>query len=327
MDPARSKEIPILTGEDCLPPNFKANIQPRHCPVVLRGVNLGPCIERWKSPEYIISKTENKQVKIHVSTDPKRMDFRIKNFKYCVCGLHELIRKASSEQPTATDQFYIDPSEKYYLRSTSDDVRGTGTVLFHSDFPQLSGDFVLPPFFEGDQLFSSVLRISSPGIRVWTHYDVMDNLYAQIVGQKRAIMWEPKDALNLYLDGDKSKVIDIDDHVGNKEQFPSFLRAQRWVCDLIPGDLLYIPALWFHNMTAVDFGVAINVFWKNLQLPSDVYDKKDPYGNKDLLPAAKALRMLDNVTKQLEDLPTDYKDFYGRQLIARIEKKCLQHPL
>ena len=51
-------------------------------------------------------------------------------------------------------------------------------------------------------------------------------------------------------------------------------------------------------MTAIDFGVAINVFWKNL--PANLYDKKDTYGNKDLLPAAKSLRMLDNVIKQLE---------------------------
>jgi tRNA wybutosine-synthesizing protein 5 len=78
-------------------------------------------------------------------------------------------------------------------------------------------------------------------------------------------------------------------------------------------------------MTAEDFGVAINVFWKNLD--PDLYDAKDPYGNKDLLPAAKSLRMLDNVIKQLETLPAEYRDFYARQLISRIEAKCLNESL
>ena len=71
-------------------------------------------------------------------------------------------------------------------------------------------------------------------------------------------------ALNLYLDGDKSRVIDIDDADSLSRTFPKFLRSERHVANLEPGDILYIPALWFHNMTALDFGMAVNVFWKNL---------------------------------------------------------------
>ena len=78
-------------------------------------------------------------------------------------------------------------------------------------------------------------------------------------------------------------------------------------------------------MTAIDFGLAVNVFWKNLE--PGVYDKKDAYGNRDLLPAAKATRMLDNVIKQLDELPAEARDFYARQLIARLDKKCLVKPL
>jgi hypothetical protein len=60
-----------------------------------------------------------------------------------------------------------------------------------------------------------------------------------------------------------------------------------------------------------------------LVIDEEMYDKKDPYGNKDLLPAAKSMRMLDNVWHQLDSLPEQYRDFYGRQLIARLEQKCL----
>ena len=48
--------------------------------------------------------------------------------------------------------------------------------------------------------------------------------------------------------------------------------------ELEPGDILFIPALWFHNMLAHDFGVAVNVFWK--ELDSKLYDNRDPYGNR-----------------------------------------------
>lgn len=39
-------------------------------------------------------------------------------------------------------------------------------------FPLLEGDIKFPKFFKEDQFFSSVFRISSPGLQLWTHYDV-----------------------------------------------------------------------------------------------------------------------------------------------------------
>ena len=68
----------------------------------------------------------------------------------------------------------------------------------------------------------------------------------------------------------------------------------------------------------------MNVFWKELE--DKLYDKKDPYGNKDHLPAAKAMRMLDNVMRQLQDLPEEYKDFYARRLVLRVQEKCYSKP-
>lgn len=39
-------------------------------------------------------------------------------------------------------------------------------------FPDLAEDFHIPQFFTADQFFSSVFRISSCGLQLWTHYDV-----------------------------------------------------------------------------------------------------------------------------------------------------------
>lgn len=39
-------------------------------------------------------------------------------------------------------------------------------------FPDLAEDFHIPQFFAADEFFSSVFRISSCGLQLWTHYDV-----------------------------------------------------------------------------------------------------------------------------------------------------------
>ncbi len=307
--------VPVLEGQEVL--QFRESVQPSRCPAVLRGMDLGECTRRWADPEYLSARVPpGAEAKVHVTRRPD-MDFRLKNFEYRTMPLAEVFRKASKE---ATDG-----DELIYLRDVGRDPRGRHSALLQSDFPELAEDFRLPPglFFDEARLFSSVLRVSSSGVRVWTHYDVMDNLYAQCVGRKRAILWAPEEASNLYLDGEgKSKIIDVERH--HPDDFPRFSKAVRHVADLIPGDVLFIPALWPHNMKAESPGVAVNVFWKNLD--KDLYDPKDAYGNRDLLPAAKADRMLDNVIRQLEGLPSDVKDFYGRRLIAKLERKCLTSP-
>ena len=52
--------------------------------------------------------------------------------------------------------------------------------------------------------------------------------------------------------------------------------------------MLCTPTLQAH-----DFGVAVNVFWK--ELPHQLYDPKDVYGNRELLPGAKAIRKPHNI--------------------------------
>jgi len=57
------------------------------------------------------------------------------------------------------------------MRSIAEDYRGDVADI-RRDFPELSSDVVFPPLFDAQCLFSSVLRISSCGVQLWTHYDV-----------------------------------------------------------------------------------------------------------------------------------------------------------
>ncbi|AWP12714.1 putative tRNA wybutosine-synthesizing protein 5 [Scophthalmus maximus] len=264
---------------------FLRDVCPQRRPAVLRGVCLGPCLEKWTT-EYLRQRGGDKEVKIHVSTVPQ-MDFLHKNFVYKTLPFNEFMKRVSE---TKHSDFFLCEDESYYLRSLGEDVR---------------------------KFFSSVFRISSCGLQLWTHYDVMDNLLAQVTGRKRVVLYSPQDALHLYLSGDKSEVLDID--APDLKRFPDFVKAKRYECVLEPGDLLFIPALWFHNTSALQFGVGVNVFWRHL--PGDSYDKKDPYGNKDPVAATRALQALERALHTLDELPADYRDFYGRRMIQRIQKR------
>lgn len=305
---------PLDVVHDVDPATFVHEIYPKRHPLILRGVDIGPCVERWQSLSYLSTQGGKTPVKIHVCPT-HQMDFINKNFSYKSLPFDEFVHRASEEEH---QEFFETKTESYYLRALGDDPRKDQADV-HRQFPQLADDISFPKFFPPDKFFSSVFRIASKGTQLWTHYDVMDNLLIQVVGEKRVVLYSPTEVGNLYLNGDKSEVLDIDNP--DTSRFPNFMKAHRHEGILKPGDILFIPALWFHNVIYKDFGVAVNVFWKHLD--DSFYDQRDAYGNKDHVPYSRAQQILDRALKALEELPEDYRDFYGRRLIARIERKVL----
>ncbi|KGL79504.1 tRNA wybutosine-synthesizing protein 5, partial [Tinamus guttatus] len=265
-------------------------------PVVLRGVELGACTRRW-SAEYLRRAEGAKAVKIHVSAGP-RMDFLRKNFVYRTLPFDIFVQRAAEAKHT---EYFLSEDEKYYLRSLGDDPR-QDIADIRKQFPVLAEDIQIPEYFEKEQFFSSV----------------MDNLLIQVTGKKRVVLYSPQDAPYLYLSGSKSEVLDVDNP--DFEKYPLFLKAKRYECYLEAGDVLFIPALWFHNVISEEFGVGVNVFWKHL--PSNCYDKNDTYGNKDPTAASRAMQILDRALKTLEELPEEYRDFYARRMVLRIQEKA-----
>ncbi|XP_031562148.1 tRNA wybutosine-synthesizing protein 5-like [Actinia tenebrosa] len=291
---------------------FLNQISAARVPAVLKGVDLGDAVEKW-TPQYLAKVGGEKPVKVHVCNEG-RMDFIHKNFAYKTLPFNHLVMRASEN---VHSEYFFSPEEKYYLRSLGEDPRkDISDISVH--FPSLAQDIKLPDLYPEQQFFSSVFRIASPGCQLWTHYDIMDNLLIQVSGRKRVVLFSPQDASNLYLNGDKSEVLNIDNP--DLKRFPRFSSAVPFECHLEAGDVLFIPALWFHNVLSIDFGVAVNVFWRHLDV--GLYDKKDIYGNKDLLPATQAMQMADKLIKQLDQLPQDYRDFYARRIACKLENKC-----
>ncbi|KRY18480.1 tRNA wybutosine-synthesizing protein 5 [Trichinella patagoniensis] len=298
-----TKQLPVYTYPAI--PNlikFLINLFYEREAFIIRGIDIGKCTALWSSVEYLKSKIPDEvNVSVHVSTNPK-LNFLRRNFEYKILKLKAIVERCSRNEQT---EFFLSKDEKYYMRALGSDHRKDAACI-QTDFPYLMPDLQLPFLFDKDKIFSSVLRISSADIQIWTHYDIMDNILLQIVGRKRVVLFDPSQIPYLYLEGDKSKVIDIDDL--ESTEFPQFQRAVRNEGMLYPGDVLYIPALWFHNTTAMDFSISVNIFWQHLD--SSFYDKKDLYGNRDLILAQKAFQCFDQGAKLLEKLPSPYRQFY-----------------
>jgi tRNA wybutosine-synthesizing protein 5 len=71
----------------------------------------------------------------------------------------------------------------------------------------------------------------------------MDNVLVQISGEKRVILFPPSEVEYLYMQGDKSEVLEVDNP--DYEKYPLFRHAKRYECNLLAGDCIFIPGSSF----------------------------------------------------------------------------------
>lgn len=101
------------------------------------------------------------------------------------------------------------------------------------------------------------------------HYDMSNNLACCIVGRRRFTLFPPEHIANLYpgpLEPTPAGqvVTMVDFRQPDFDRYPRFREALEaaQVADMEAGDVLFYPALWWHQVEARDsFNVMINYWW------------------------------------------------------------------
>jgi hypothetical protein len=101
------------------------------------------------------------------------------------------------------------------------------------------------------------------------HHDLSHNMACCLVGRRRFVLFPPEQVANLYPGpleptpgGQVVTMTDIDQP--DFERFPGLREAlaEAEVAELEPGDALYYPALWWHQVDAWEpFNVMVNYWW------------------------------------------------------------------
>ncbi len=155
-----------------------------------------------------------------------------------------------------------EPRRKAYLAEHTIKINGKPSML--PRLPELENDLEEPAYFRGiRRLLVIMFWMSATEPTTSLHYDRNDNLLTQIKGRKRVVLFPPSESRFLYPFPIRSKAphmscVDVDNP--DLVKYPQYSHAKGLETVLNPGEMLYIPAFWWHHIKSYELNMAVN-FW------------------------------------------------------------------
>ncbi|MUH01873.1 cupin-like domain-containing protein [Scytonema sp. UIC 10036] len=232
------------------PEEFQRGFLSVRKPVIITGGMSGwKALSSW-TPDYLSTTVGNRQVDVNVSQSRMFMGDTKTGF-------------ASLRKTMKFSDFMSVLLEKNRSTSNSYYLQGQPMTTI---FPELVQEIETPDYFDKKLLLVINLWLGAHGNISPLHYDASHNLLAQVSGRKRILLFDPKQTSFLYPFPAYSKIphlsqVNIDEP--DFEKFPKFSKAKCIECVLEPGEMLFIPVLWWHQVYSFDtLNIAVNFWWK-----------------------------------------------------------------
>ena len=225
-------------------------------PVVIEGeMDDWPALKRW-NPEYLRGLVGSAEIEFQGGRT-QSTTFELYKDNHCRAMPFDQFIDMITAKGLPNDA---------YITAYNSRANGTALAPLKQDLGQL------------DQYLATsegMAWIGAGGTFTPLHFDLTNNLLAQIIGHKQLILAPPSETKNLYNRQHVfSEVRDLTDP-DQLLKYPLAERARTFEVDLGPGDLLYIPVGWWHQVVSFDFSVMFthtNFLWPNdahASFPSD----------------------------------------------------------
>lgn len=283
LDSEKGKYVPpkkgIFRGQYSFPVD---PIPRRHCldegslkfiqeglPVVLENCTFHKPAMKW-TIEYI---SENLQDEDHVAYFSKTRKFlyyddnRIKGvFKDFVPPTEKLLLYFQNFSRLVEDLEKADNGSRAYFQSMLYLQDGVSQSM-QNDIESFDYTWLLELVSQlnwGKEV-SNLLLVGMPDVVTPAHFDILENLYVQVYGRKRVILFSPDYFRSLYPypvghPHDRQSQVDFEEP--DLDKFPRFAEIRGMEVALEPDEVLYIPNYWWHYIESESQSKTISInFW------------------------------------------------------------------
>lgn len=218
-------------------------------PLVMPGLIADwPAVTRW-TPEYLkrVFGAQPVQVQAKRNSDPR---FEREKDRHT----------ATIEFDAFIEQIEREEGNDLYLTAYNSGANAEAMSALRPDLGSLDA------YLRQD---AGMLWIGPRGTFTPLHHDLTNNLLLQVTGRKSVLLVSPLETPRLYNDQHVfSRVSDLEEP-GIAERFPLLADIRIYRVDLSPGDALFIPVGWWHQVRALDFSVTITR--TDFLLPNDFH--------------------------------------------------------
>lgn len=231
---------------------FRRDFEQARRPVVITGaMESWPAMKRW-SPQYFAESFADQPLPVSICEE-----------------------EPPDNAPFTPEQLMKSRVVKMVMREYLDEMNAgkrrsyVPGMPLRKHLPMLLADIEEPPYREEG-------ATSSP--RIWfgarvvgpLHYDPSNNLHGIVYGGKRFTVFDPSQLSKLY----PSSMFSSVPHMSRASlaqpdyaRFPRLKKARALTIDLYPGDMLFLPAGWWHQVTTPSATISIDFPWeKNANL-------------------------------------------------------------
>lgn len=228
---------------------FLREFYSRNRPVILTdAISDWPALSRW-SPEYLKTKVGARPVEYQAGRDTSENYERDKDAHARTGPFSDFIDAITSDQ-----------GNNLYLTAYNSRLNGEALKPLWEDVGFLSE--LMQPGGAHDR---GMMWIGPAGTYTPPHHDLTNNLLIQLVGRKRVALVAPSGSPQIYNDQHVfSRIHDLTSV--DLQRFPAARGLPVVEVDLMPGEMLFIPIGWWHQVLSLDFSVSVtqtNFRWPN----------------------------------------------------------------
>lgn len=237
---------------------IKNEIAPLGRPAILKGlITDWPAVQKGKESsqalcDYLLENNHNNQVRfIHSKGNNGRLfyneDLTGVNFTTSQNTLSNAVDKIITNSEREGDS-------AYYISSSP--LKEHFPSFLNDNYNELLNNQSNPNFWISNQ------------VTVAPHFDIPDNIACCISGKRKFTLFPPEQISNMYVGpidatpaGQPISLVELNNP--DYERFPKFKEALKHaqVAELEPGDALYIPSLWWHNVESLEkFNMLVTFF-------------------------------------------------------------------
>lgn len=252
LNPHRNMKT-IAEVETISPDDFKNDYYLKSQPVLVRKAMIqSEAVNKW-SLQYFNEIMGDKEVNLmlHNLEDGTRHYFSKMHSFYV--KMHQAI--SLIQEPASANSL----STRVYLQQVP-----------LNEFPEIIHDIDLPNFAKTIDHTSIIKNLWMGQKDTYSplHFDSSNNLFIQIIGEKTLLLYPPEDSAFLFQHHPKQKQLYSGEHLSKisnidiiDEYYDVARRATPYQVKVEPGDVLFIPKGWWHEVRS-SFKPAISVnFW------------------------------------------------------------------